>query len=349
MTRIQSRMPRAVLALLPLVTACSGASGTAARASESAPGADRVVAEWGDVRITEKELDEKAGQRLASLRQQEYEIRRQVLEELARERLVEKEAKARGISPSELARLEVDEKVPAPTSAEIQEVYERNKARLAGRTLEQVRPDIERALKDRARAQRAEAWKRELFANSGLKILLDPPRAEVSIPPGTPALGPESAPVTLIEFADYECPYCQRAQSTVEMLLQKNPGKVRLVHRDYPIEGHPRAFPASRAARCADEQGKFWEYHRRLLEPGADLSDQGLRAHATTLGLREDKFGSCLTSDRHDRAIHDSVAEGSALGVSATPTFFVNGRMVVGARPFEDFQQIIDEELARGR
>src|SRR5688572_21127078 len=154
-------------------------------------------------------------------------------------------------------------------------------------------------------------------------------------------LGPATAPITLVEFLDYECPYCHRVQGVVEQVLKQFPGKVRFVHRDFPLDDiHPQAMKAARAARCAGEQGKFWQYHKRLLvEPGHD--DENLRNKAAAEGLNEGKFQTCLASNRYDAAIRQAADQGRELGVSGTPTFFVNGRRLVGIRSAEDFAKLI--------
>jgi protein-disulfide isomerase len=170
----------------------------------------------------------------------------------------------------------------------------------------------------------------------------------VAIPAGAPSLGPASAPVTIVEFSDYQCPYCRRAQNTVDELVAKYKDKVRLVHRDFPLDGHPRAFPAARAARCAGEQGRFWDYHRGLLVGTGDFSDQDFKSRAQALGLDGSKFDACLQSPRHDQEIRASVEDGTRIGVTGTPAFFINGRMLFGARPIEQFQEVIDSELSQG-
>src|SRR5262249_7689366 len=161
------------------------------------------------------------------------------------------------------------------------------------------------------------------------------------------SLGEEKARVTVVEYLDYQWPYCKRAQSTVDELLKSYKGKIRFVHRDFPIQGHPRAFPAAQAARCAGEQGKFWDYHRGMLTSGLPLEDGDLRSLASGLGLKGDAFAQCLASGRFDTDIKASFQSGATLGVDSTPTFFINGRRLTGARPVAQFEEIIDEELAK--
>jgi protein-disulfide isomerase len=308
-----------------------------------------VVAEVDGKPITRAELDKKAADPLAALRQQEYDVLRQALEDMVAERLLEKEAAARHLSKEALLKAEVEDRVPATDPARLEAVYEQNKQRFGGKTREQMAPDIERAVRRQDVNARRRAFAEELRSKANVKLILEPPRAQVAIPAGSPILGPEKAPVTIVEFSDYQCPYCHRAQTVVDEIVQKYQGKVRLVHRDFPLDGHPRAMPAARAAHCADDQGKFWDYHRGLLTAPGDFSDQDFRNRAAGLGLDTSKFGKCLDSPRHDELIKASVEDGARIGVTGTPAFFINGRMLVGARPIEQFQEVIDAELAAAR
>jgi protein-disulfide isomerase len=152
--------------------------------------------------------------------------------------------------------------------------------------------------------------------------------------------------VTVVEFTDYQCPYCHRAQGVIDQVLSRYAGRVRFVHLDFPLGGHPGAVPAARAARCAGEQGKFWEYHRGLMTAPGPLDAADLARRAADLRLDRSPFEACLSSGRHDEAIQASLRQGEELGVSGTPAYFVNGRMISGARPLESFTELIDAELA---
>jgi protein-disulfide isomerase len=336
-------------------SACKGASGTASAAglgqTTPAPVGDAkaAVAKVDDAVITQADLDARVESRLARLRQEEYEIRKQALDEIVDERLLDREAKKRGISKEDLLKDEVERQAQKPTAADIDAVYNQYKSRLGGRTREQAGPEIERMLIERAQQTRREAFVQRLRSAAKVTIALDAPRTAVPIPASAPVLGPSNAPVTIVEFADYQCPYCHRAQDTVDLVMSRYAGKVQLVHRDFPLDGHPGAYPAARAARCAGEQGKFWDYHRSLMKEQGDLSESDLLARAKTLKLELDPFKTCIASDRYDSAIRESVEAGSRAGVSGTPAFFVNGRMMTGARPFEQFQEVIEAELSRGR
>ncbi len=320
----------------------AAASAQAQPADGSAP-----LATMNGVTITAREVDAKVKAKVLELEQQIYQARRDALDELVSEKLIELEAKARGVSKEEYLRAELQSRITAPSDAEIAKVYEENKARFGGKTLAEMKPRIVEYLRNQAAQDRGTALRAELEAKHNVKVLMTAPRFEVSPPATAYAKGPAKAPVTIVEFSDYQCPYCQRAEKTVEGLLGKYGERVRFVLVDYPIEGHPGAFPASRAARCAGDQGKFWEYHQHLLtEPGA-FTEEDFKGRAASLGLKGDEFGACFASGKHDPAINAGREQGNQLGVTATPTFFINGRMISGAREARAFETIIDEELAQ--
>jgi protein-disulfide isomerase len=347
----------ALSAVLPGCTHSGGgtASSSAPAAAESASPGPRlpasvspgdVVAEVNGAPILGSELEAKAAPNLTRVRQQEYEIRRQALDELIADRLLDVEAAKRGLSRTELLRREVDEKVQLPPSDQIDSIYEHNKDRFSGMTATEAKARIREVLGDRARSERRAAFEQQLRQAATVTTRLDAPRAGLTLPAGAPATGPANAKVTIVEFTDYQCPYCHRAQGVIDEILSRYRNEVRLVHLDFPLDGHPGAMPAARAARCAAEQGKFWEYHHGLMTVPGPLDRTDLERRAASLHLDASDFSSCLASGRYDAAIQASLEQGEALGVTGTPAYFINGRMVSGARPLADFTRIIDDELA---
>lgn len=163
-----------------------------------------------------------------------------------------------------------------------------------------------------------------------------------------PALGSDKAKITIVEFSDYQCPFCRKWQEEVFTKLEETYGdKVRLVYRDFPLyEIHPEAEPAAEAANCAGEQNKYWEYHNLLFSEQKPLGADTYTAYAQSLGLNMDSFKQCLDSHKYQAEIKADYDFASGLGVRSTPTFFINGLAVVGAQPYEVFQQVIDLELA---
>jgi len=357
------RRARRFLCVLPLWAAVAALPGcsrkpaggrSAAGAAPAVPSptpaaAGSVVAIVNGVPITSQELDLRAADRLAPIRQQEYETRRRVLDEIVSDQLVAKEAAARGLSPADFLRQEVDAKADPVTPDTVAAVYEKNKSRFAGLPKGQALQQVEQALRQQSLQQRDAAFRREIVSRASVIVHLEAPRQQVLVPPGSPTIGPATAPLTVVEFTDYECPYCQRAEETVSTLLKEYSNRIRFVHADFPLSIHDRAFVAARASRCADEQGRFWDYRRSLFATTGDFSDDDFKKRAAQLGLQSGTFATCLASSRHDDAIRQSMEQGESLGVYATPTFFINGRLQRGAAPIEEFRRIVEEELARAK
>jgi protein-disulfide isomerase len=242
----------------------------------------------------------------------------------------------------------VDRQVSVPAAADVEAIYERNRARLGSRTLDEVRPEIESRLREGDRALRRLAFERQLREKAQLRVTLAAPRSEITLPTGAPVLGPAEAPVKIVEFSDYQCPYCRRAEPTVRQVLSRYGGKVQLVHRDFPLDGHVRAFPAARAARCAGEQGKFWEMSDALYQRQSDWgrnpkNPTGLfRDLARSAGVDVDKFDACMDGNRYAGRIEASRQEGIARNVTGTPTFFIDGRLFQRGPTSDAFQAVVD-------
>ena len=186
----------------------------------------------------------------------------------------------------------------------------------------------------------------KLRAEAKVETLLPPlllPKIEVAAT--GPSRGPAKAPVTIVEFSDFECPYCVRAEEAVKQVLAAYPDKVRLVYRDYPLPIHARAQKASEAALCAGDQGKYWEMHEKLFANHKELEIDKLKQHAKDLALDAARFGKCLDSGEKATVVEASKKAGEEAGVTGTPAFFINGRPLTGAQPFEKFKEIIDHEL----
>jgi len=321
---------------------------TSASASADAGEGDATpAATVGNDTITMGDVDRAAASQLTKIRQQEYDIRKQVLQQLVNDKLVAAEAAARKVSPEELLKQEVDAKAPVVSDDEAQQYYDRMKGRMAGKTFDEVKGDIVKNLGMQKQLERRTQFVNELAAKSNVRVLLDPPRATVTWQKEIPVIGPADAPVTIVEWSDYQCPFCKRAHPTVEQILTEYKDKVRFVYADYPLSFHKQAWPASVAAHCAADQGKFWEYHKNLMENQGDLSAADLSKRATDLGLNAETFGTCLDSKKFNTRIQASFNDGMALGVTGTPAFFINGRMLVGAQPIEAFRDVINDELQR--
>jgi protein-disulfide isomerase len=307
--------------------------------------ADAPVATVGSRAITRAELEAHVKPRLIELENERYDALREGLDEMVSEELMKQEAKARGTTPEALEKTEIQGKISPPTEAEIKAVYDENKEQLGDQTLEQIKPRIVQYLDQQKVAERREKFIDELKTKHKAKIALKPPVVEVASA-GRPEKGGKQAPVTIIEFSDYQCPFCKRAEDVVDQVVKTYGDKVKVVFRDYPLPMHPEARLAHEAANCANAQGKFWEYHRKLFANQQALAEANLKTYAKDLGLDQAKFDDCLAKRPHKAAIDKDLEDGAKVGVSGTPAFFINGRMLSGAQPFEKFKEVIDEELA---
>jgi len=306
------------------------------------------IAEVDGAVITQTELTRSAGRALSNAREQLYRLERQKLDEYIGAALLTREAKNRNVSVATLLDQEVAGKVAPITDEEVQNFYDSNKNRL-GVEVSKVQEQIREYLKNR----KVEAKKSELIAElrSKAKVTtyLKPPevyRVE-PIVTGAPMRGAEKALVTIVKFEDFQCPFCKSVQPRFSELLKKYDGKLRLFHKDLPLEElHGQARQAAEAARCAGDQGKFWAYHDKLYERSPKASADDLKAYARELGLDANRFDQCIASGKFKAAVQKDLVEGSQLGLTGTPAFFINGRELVGAQPIEAFTAMIDEELA---
>jgi protein-disulfide isomerase len=330
-----------------LLTACSSSSAQSARRQS----ATDVVATIGTTSITLGQVDEKALEQPVSafgsmkLSQALYEARRNAVDELIATALLDQEAKARGIDRTTLVEREITSKVPQIGEEEIAAFYKANQSRIQGASLEQVRQPI-RAYLAQERAQTArQQFVEMLKSKTPVRMMLEPPRQNVAAGDG-PAKGPAAAPIQLIEFSDFQCPYCQRANPTVDQVLSTYGDRIHFVYRHFPLPNHPNALPAAEASQCAAEQGKFWPYHDKLFASPSRLSEADLKQHAVELGLDGSKFNACVDARKYKAQIESDRQAGEEAGVNGTPAFFVNGRLLSGAQPFDAFKRIIDDELS---
>jgi protein-disulfide isomerase len=238
------------------------------------------------------------------------------------------------------------------TDEDVDSFYQANRARLKKGDEAEVRARIREYLQNQKLSTRRQAYLQSLRSQARVVVHLKAPpvvRVEVGVG-GAPFRGPAAAPVTIVEFSDFQCPYCKQVVPTLAQLLSRYGERVKLVFRDFPIDSlHPQARKAAEAARCAHDQGKFWEYHDALFAGSPNASAEQLKTYAQQVGLDVPSFERCLGSRTHTAAVQKDVEEGTRLGVTGTPAFFVNGELLSGAQPLERFVQVIERELARAR
>jgi len=314
-----------------------------------------VAARVGTRAITVKELDDRWRRddpaEQAQAMQRIYQGRKDALDAIVAEMLIQQAANAKGMDPATFTDGEIASRSQPVTEAQVAAFYQENQAQMQGRALAAMSPSIRRYLEEQQRTTAYRALVEELRkAGPRIEMVLDAPRYEVEPAPDDPALGAPTAPVTVIEFSDFQCPFCQRVMPTLKRLHDAYGDRVRIVWKDFPLTSiHPEAFKAAEAGQCAREQGKFWEYHDRLFANQQALQPEFLKKYAVELGLDAAKFNACLDTAKYAERVQEQMGVGNALGVSSTPSVFINGRLVSGAHPYETFAAIIDEELERSR
>lgn len=307
------------------------------------------LAEIDGTIITRIDVDKSGGKQLQALRQQLYRLERQKLDEHIGAMLVTREAKKRGVAVATLLEQEVNSTVNPPSDEEIRSLYEKNKERIPVE-FEKVRDQMRNYLHEQKITERKIEYFKTLRINGKVTTYLKPPelvRVDLSVK-GAPSKGSEKAEVTIVKFEDFQCPYCKAVQPNFQEVLKRYDGKVRLVHKDLPLDQiHPQARQAAEAARCADDEGKFWEYHDRLYASSPNAAPEDLRLYAKDLGLNQELFNKCLARGKYKAAIQKDLNEAANLGLTGTPAFFINGRELSGAQSVQAISQIIDEELSR--
>jgi protein-disulfide isomerase len=336
----------AVKPFLVLLAVSAAACGQPKSKSKAEP-----VATIGDETITSDDLNKEIGPQLEQMEdqyhQQVYQLKRQTLDKLVSEKLFNAEAKKAGkANAEEFIRGKVEEivnKVPEPTDEELQKAYDTFKQ--SGQPLpafEEAKPTLARILRQQTAQPQLVAYYEGLKKERGVKLMLAPylpPKKDVEAK--GPSKGEKGAPITIVEFSDYQCPFCVRAEPTVTELLKAYPGKILLVYRDFPLPIHPLAPKAAEASHCAEDQGKYWEMHDGALEV------DNLKKLAREVGLKGEDFDKCLDSGQKKALVDEHTNAGKALGVTGTPAFFINGHLLSGALPLDEFKAIIDSELKK--
>ena len=274
-----------------------------------------------------------------------HEALQAVLQEIVRDRLLGLESDRTGETRAGL-EAGIQQAAQPVGQEEIEAFYLQNQARIPY-PLAQVAGQIRTYLEEAVLQVAEDQFYAGLAQRFDAQYRLGPLRFAVAAD-GFPALGPEDAPVTIVEFSDFQCPFCARLLPTLERAKQEYAGQVRIVYRHFPLdEIHPHAQKAAEAALCAREQGKFWELHDLMFAEQDTLDVRDLKEMARGLGLDGAAFDRCLDADRYYAAVRADLRAGTAAGVSGTPALFVNGRSLGGgAVPFERLAAVIDEELA---
>lgn len=306
-----------------------------------------LAAQYQNGTVTLADVEKSAAADLLSLEVQREKILQTHLDRMAASLVLALEAKARGLTETELVEQEVIAKVQEPTTAEIESYYQASRD-LMKESQDKAVPKIRQALTAQRRQQVYLAYLESLKTKYQFKSLLEPVRVAVDAS-AAPARGPVTAPVTIVEFSDFECAYCAALSRTLADLTKQYGDSVRVVFRNFPLERiHPNAMKAAEVAACAADQGKFWDLHDALFKGGA-LSAPEIAKRAAGAGVDADQLQACMSAGKGSQRVHGDVEAGLALNISSTPSFFINGRPLRGAVPRDEIARVIDEELRAAR
>jgi protein-disulfide isomerase len=304
-----------------------------------------VVANVGGVQLTMSDLENEESAKLLTAHYQYYQAEIKALNDLIDKKLIEQKANSEHLTVEQLLDRDINSQVKDPTEDQMKVYYEGLET---DQPYESVRSKIlEKIRQLRTDKVRAE-YVRKLRAETEVYIALAPPRAgnlENQTAQNTLTLGSDKAPVKLVEFADYECPYCQKVAADVRKLVADYGDKIAFTYKDFPLPMHARAEKAAEASRCANEQSKYWQFHDELYH-SKELDVDQLKAQARALQLNVDQFDKCLDSGVETAAVQKDKKEGEHLGISGTPSFFVNGHYLSGALDYAALRQIVDQQLA---
>lgn len=310
-----------------------------------------VVASIKGEPITMADVRSRVGESLDRIETQYRLSRSKVIDStiqiILRDRVLSEEAKRQGKSFEELVAAASD--VPLePTELDVSTWYAENRARVGNRSLEQVQPQIVAYLRDQRRRDAVAKLQERLDEEYEVKVDFEPYRLTFDNT-GAPTLGRAGAPVTLVEFSDFQCPYCQGFAPILKRVEKEYGDKVQIVYRQYPIPSlHPNAFKAAEASLCANEQGKFWELHDVMFREQQQLSVSELKEKGRRLGMNSRQFDGCLDSGKYVEQVQNDQKEGQRAGIGGTPAVFINGVFVEGgAVPYETIAAIINRELTR--
>jgi protein-disulfide isomerase len=305
---------------------------------------ETVVATVNSTEIRLKQVDETVLSAIYPLQQQLYAIRKVALDNLITAQLLEAEARAQGVSIEEV-RERLTRGVIKVSRAEVEEAYTQNASFFASMSPDEARERLRLDLENQSRMRRYRAGVEELRRKWPVAIRLPAAPAGVTeFDDGSPAKGPAKAAVTIVEFSDFECPFCARVQDTLRQIRERYDGEVRLVFKHLPSEGHRHSLAAARAAYCAGEQDRFWQFHDALFATG-NLSPEIFGEIGARLGLAREKFATCLSGEGSRSAVVKDIELARRYRIDSTPSFLINGKLVKGALAFADFQNLIEREL----
>ncbi len=305
-----------------------------------------IVATIDGVPVRREELTSFDPQALIEAETAASQARADALDGLIVRRLLDKKAAEESMEPEAWIDREIGAKMTPVTDAEVESFYKENYDQMQGAALSEISPRIREHLEGQRAEVAAAQVVDQLTQGVAIERFLEPFRVMVD-DGGGPRLGPADAPIEIIEFSDFQCPYCARAAETVHELVERYEGKVTVVFRNYPLPFHDAAHRAAQAAVCAGEQDAFWGYHDALFADQKSWTDEDLKGYAKTLKLDGKAFEACLASERPAAVVDADLAAGTQVGMTGTPGFYVNGIVLSGALPLEVCADLVEAELAR--
>lgn len=307
---------------------------------------EAVIARVNNQEITQQEVDETVSAQLLPLEQQIYALRKAALENYILRILLETEAKKRNVSVEELKKQLTDTEIEIP-KAQIEQSYLENAAAFAQMSPDEAKERIRLDLETQARMRNYRAAVSKFKENARIEVRLTSPvisSANLNTDK-SPWTGNKNAPVTIVEFSDFQCPFCKEANPVIKKVMESYGNNVKFIFKHLPLNSiHPQAFQAAQAAFCAGEQEKFWQY-QDVLFASKDLSIEALNKYAADQNLDAQKFSTCLKSQDSRNAVIRDTQEAQKLGIDGTPAFFINGNLYRGILSFEEFKTLIESEL----
>ena len=332
-----------------VIVACTGENAKAKinMVFKDAPKAG-VVAKINGEEITEEQLVGDAQLELMQIKKQEYDLKMNQLNKMVQDRVLGAEAKKEGLaSPEEFINKKITKGDIKITDVEYKK-FVKEKNIPESNINEQVKERIYAYMKEQKREEMITAYVAKLTKGNPVEVYFKKPKSNIQVEIGdAPVTGGDNAKVTMIEFSDFQCPFCGRAAKTVSEVKKKYGNKIKLVFKQFPLPMHKDAGPAAEASMCVNEQGhdKFWKFHDIAFAAQDKLDPESLAKHAKASGADEKKFKECFDAHKYADYVKKDVAYGEKLGVRSTPTFFINGQLLSGALPIEQFSEVIDDEL----
>ncbi|RME89331.1 MAG: hypothetical protein D6767_08630 [Candidatus Hydrogenedentota bacterium] len=317
--------------------------------TSSACGGDKV-AEFKGGSISKQELEKNAQMQLYQLKKQEYEIKKQALDKLLEKKLLRMEANAKGVSVDQLLEDLYKKQYQETPEEQRRQYYEANKDRI-GRSYEEVKEDLKSGFEQHNKNEIKKNYIESLKKKYNVQIYLEeprPPKIQIDTD-DDPFWGNPNAKVVVVEFSDFQCPFCKRMQKDIQRIRAEYKDKIKWVFRDFPLPFHQLAMQAHIAANCALEQNRYWDMQQALFQLNPNLSKENILTTARHLGLDVARLENCMKDpDGKIRAeIQHDMEYGQQVGVRGTPTIFINGEYVSGVRPYPVLKQMIESALSQ--